>query len=723
MRCAAHLPRPTAAVLVLSVWAMAHADPPRTEWPIEPAASDHPISATFDYIDNSGTIAFHDGVDIHADAYLDRAYRADPTAPYVRVTVGGTITRKDLTPTSVGCWVDIDSGTAIYTYGHLACDQYHPSFPDRGQPVTAGTPIARIVDWGERCTSGYRHDHLHYRVKEAGVIYSAAATLAPLGAGEPPLLGYGKFRSNAAEPWVEDHDVIHLCKDQPSVADDTTVSWVCLDRVSPNSPTCVPTGGSGPLDAIVQIRSEHPVGQSGPLQGRMIAPRRVQYRICGEADPGCAWPDSQVLDLGVIETSWGPTEARAFYSRRRPFVSNDNYCCDETFWIVPTNVKAVSPRNKPDATGRWDPTSIADGHYTLAVRVEDHAGLSATATLPVCVNNGSCHPKLTVRDCASDDGSEPSPCDLGRNSPDIIVNGGTPDEGSVVVGSNHVRVCMTNVGCERFDPSDAVGVELDWIGATPAVPFTAPATPSPIPMTPVSSLHARDGTILSGPWSTQDERCLDTSLVVPAGGSTYGILVARVSAMRPGSPADHPVTTPSADLDNNRAQALLGSPPVSPFMAPGEDTIEVWLDACEIPCPRDLEVLVLPAEGAGAEPFRADLHLPPGVTFRSASAGLVGAAQVDARGSASVRWGALPERSDVEAWAVVGGIPIGAPIRVRGVHVARRAPLRLVLSTTSAGRRPLRLELVVRDLRDPESGGGTLAGQVRIPVVLGQVDR
>ena len=561
-------------------------------WPLEdvppnpPPIGDNPdrqLLATFEYCFDSefDTSYIHDGIDIPAAPRLIPGSPENANAPWVIAIEAGTVEDYQPNTQDQRNYLRVrDAAGNILEYMHLTLftHDFH-----LGDPITAGEELGRVDCWQE-CGGGCAYSHVHFTVFDnQGLVVSPFHLVGPLNDTEPPV--------------IED---LKICPDQ---GDCDSVGAAC--GVPPKS--CLPVDRTQ-LDIVSELYDKHSAGHSASI-GDRIAPRLISWRACDESLPDCKW--NQFLDLDTVALGWtmkpasSPTKVsiEPLFDLTGTCASSGDYCTmdGERFRYVVTNVNA---QGNPDTTGAWDARNLPSGHYTVAVSATDYGDNTTVRSVPVCLHDvsGECKTtKLTVRDCEGDNGAEPSECDVGWLSPDIIENpdaSGNPGSAVVAGSPNTIRVCATNTGCASISGDDHVSFALDWAITTASVPYPVGAiggvaVPETTGLT-AKDLTKRDGSApANADWAVGEERCTDLKWTPSAGG--HVCLVARVA-----HGTDVPTPGPAVSLDNNRAQhnLVLGDgTPLSPT---------AWYSDVEF------EVSPLPTEYARSVVIQVDPDLVTG---------------------------------------------------------------------------------------------------------------
>jgi hypothetical protein len=405
-----------------------------------------------------------------------------------------------------------------------------------GTIVPDGAKIAQVEQWERPCPDplggpDVYPDHLHFEVKdcESGLLVNPATVVAPYGATDPPTI---------VEWHLAHDDASYAPSDHWSVFPGPDVAGTCTAVV-------------GNVDMLVRYETRHRPDLL-PRNGDNLGARFVRWRACGGADPNCAWREA--YDWATMNDHWATpnTYTEWAYSKRQTYDTKSSYVCgDDVFYAIPTNWMRESAGEPilPYAKGAWV-TSAAELptadelHVTSAVEVEDLAGMATTKTLPVCMGPRK-FPKLLIRDCDADDGSEPSACAIFTDSPDILLEA-APSGSST---PTQAKVCMRNIGSGAIDAGSSVVIHAEATGTGAIAPCAAlDATLS----VPVATMKNRaGGWVGASDWGPGEERCA-TQPWPPSPGGLGKLACSRVivAVRRKG---DTPNTYPSVLFDNNRA--------------------------------------------------------------------------------------------------------------------------------------------------------------------------
>jgi murein DD-endopeptidase MepM/ murein hydrolase activator NlpD len=543
----ARFPSFASAFLLGSIGATLAAPWPLRDRQTVTTSVDGEVLATFEFKTEGGANYMHEGIDIAAVPKSK-----DPNAPVVIAVVDGTVVDVKNVANSYDNYVKVE-GTDGNCYLYLHLDGITVG---TGASVSAGKPLGDVFAW-PWCTTNY--DHLHLEISKPGdacVPDSGVFTSALIA----PLTQLESVANDDSPPVVED---IAVCTDGGDC------DGLGVAGCDPTPATCLDVT-KGRLDIVAEIQDLYGT-RFVRTAGDPIAPETIEWRACSEAAPDCD-PWNPFLDLKTMDPLWIDRSLQKavgpLFDNLGSCVSSGAYCADsqscppaadfcsktgERFRYIVTNVDGSG---KPSSSGSWDTSTLASGHYTVAVAAVDYEGNRGARSVPVCLHDPeSCLAKLTVRDCEGDNGAEPSACDLGWLSPDIIENpdaAGNPGSAVVAGSANTVRVCATNTGCAPIPGDDHVSFALDWAITTASVPYPVGTIGGvAVPDTPgltVKDLTKRDGSApASTDWPVGEERCTDLKWTPSAGG--HVCLVVRVA-----HGSDAPTPGPAAALDNNRAQ-------------------------------------------------------------------------------------------------------------------------------------------------------------------------
>jgi len=338
-------------------------------WPIEPITIEHPIGNSFGELNQYYSYCLHTGVDILGTPRFtsDDDNDEDPTAPWVCVTVSGTVSEVffDDADTSEYHGLTIkDEYGRFYRYWHLEHRSFHSNFTvadNNRKQVTAGDQIAKLVrfDINNDC----EFHHLHYELQEDDNYHNPLASLTPHRDTNLPEIG-GIF-----------------------VAEDNSMAWSQFQEDSQRACTIV----NGKVDIIVKYRDRDDVGST--LRGtKTLGVYNLWWRACPDSDPDCPWLNTRAFDN--MNISWGPGgikavfKATSLYSIRPPFISDmDPYHCTSDTWLyaIVTNFS----QDEPDPVGNWSTTTVCDGNYTISVKAIDFArNETPPYSIKICVQNG-----------------------------------------------------------------------------------------------------------------------------------------------------------------------------------------------------------------------------------------------------------------------------------------------------------------------------------------------
>jgi len=474
-------------------------------WPVEPADQEHPIGNNLGefWIGSQGPYQ-HTGLDILATPY------PDPAAPWVVATVAGEVTWvNDSDMTGLSNLIRVKDANGIeYRYQHLAFGTFLAKFAGpflAGRTVIAGEQLARVAPFG--CAA---YSHLHYDLLQDTAKYlNPLARIVPNPDGVPPRVLDIGLAARGSLPWSE--------------------------FAPPAKNACTVVNGN--VDIIAQLNDRDDAGSTLIGAGN-VGVHHLRWRVCPDGTPVCSnWNDTHPFD--DMPKAWdrsGNTATPKQFSTTPDWVSTADACSnevDKTFSVV-TGL----------ASG-WNTTTSPDGSYTVSVEATDFSGNKTTSTAHACVQNGTaCTTDLTIRDGDNDHGATPfldSPFWL---SPDIKVNRGTVDEDrNIKVGRvNVVEVQVQNTGSCTLPVATTYNVCLGWSPPSDSVPHPLPAS---------QTVDCQPQVVAGADWLPGTGRLTSFSWTPAAGSLPLGdnSLVAWSDL-----PADPVQSTPSAPLDNNRAQ-------------------------------------------------------------------------------------------------------------------------------------------------------------------------
>ncbi|MDA8078115.1 MAG: hypothetical protein M0Z79_04165 [Nitrospiraceae bacterium] len=546
-------------------------------WPIEAMGSEHPIGNSFGEFQDFSGVYQHTGIDILETPKFQADGTQDPAAPWVRATVGGTVSQLgDAASTAYnGTTIQGTDGTT-YRYWHLEHSSYDPSYVtnfNNGTAVAAGGRIAQLVRWG--CN----YHHLHYDLTNGGNYLNPMADITPNPDPDAPEIGGIFFAQDNSNPWVQ------------------------LQPVSPGACTVV----SGAVDIIAQIRDRDNAGST--LAGAAtVWVRNVRWRACPDSNPDCPWQNTFVFDnMPTANGSGGNAASAAYFSNRAPWDSSSDYCSATWIYSVVTNFVGGSP----NAAGTWDTSAIPNGSYSVSVEATDFAGNVRVSSVRACVQNTpACTTELTIRDAADDNGAIPYPGGNWWESPDITANPGTPDEDhNINVGAaNPIQVRVWNYGSCNLAAGTTYNVCLGWALPSGTVPYPLPAG---------QVIGCTLETVPGGGFPVGTNR-VTTYTWTPASGSVplgHHCLVAWVDTAQ-----DSVANTPAVNWDDNRAQQNITFKAAPAPGAPGYSSF--WIYPQEMIKERSLE---LTFKNSGPKPGLREVkvHVPPGVTVKRVVGGQI----------------------------------------------------------------------------------------------------
>jgi hypothetical protein len=559
-----------AAVLILPLTAVG-----QHGWPIEPTNADHPMGNSFGEYEGD----LHTGIDIMEPPMYDSVGVEDPAAPWVAVTVAGTINRFEDDASSLYNFTAVDADDpadpAVYDYGHLEHGSYHVDYEDAyndGNPVAAGDRIAKIVRWGN-CD----FHHLHHEIQiPGGNFISPLADITPNPDPDPPEV------------------------DGLYVAQNNTNPWVAFNPVAGSACTVV----SGLADIIVKTRDFDDAGSSlGDIL--ILGFHDVRWRACPDSDPDCPWIGTHRFDTTPSGTA---TLASRFFSSASPWQSYSGYCGDGWYYPVVTNFVAGAA----DTAGAWDTAAAGDDSYSVSAEVSDFAGNTTVISRRACVQNtATCTAELVVRDATDDLGGIPYPGSNWWLSPDITANPGTPDQ-DVNINldtPNPIDVRVWNYGSCDLVAGTTYDVCLGW-----GLPSGSVAHPLPA----AQQIGCQTETVAAGGWAVGSSQTTTftwtpASATVPDG---HHCLIAWVDM----PPDDSVQNTASVKWDDNRAQQNIT---FTPAPGPGDSvSSSFWIIPQRMFKKRDVE-LTLRYSGNRPTLSKVRLHVGPGLAVDNIIGGVL----------------------------------------------------------------------------------------------------
>jgi hypothetical protein len=348
-------------------------------WPLEPTGQDHPLGSTHgELMIVADGLYQHNGIDVLATACKNpcdeceepcggpapadpsAAPPADAFAPWVVVTVGGTVKWLDNQPNNKynNTKIDAADGVTQYKYYHLAYDTFDTDFVlayknrTRGGNVASGARIAKVHPW----SCGF--DHLHY---ERGLIDANGITTLI-----NPLLQITP-NPDLIAPDIFD---IHLANHND---DDTRWS-----EITKTPPAC--TVVQGKVDIVAHLRDRDDAG-STLLGATNVGVYDLRWRACHDNTPDCNWNSTHAFkDMPPEWEKPKNSSTLLHFSLKAPWESTANECShsvNQTFMVPSSH----SP------TGSWDTTDGPDGEYTVSVEASDIAGNRTVQSILVCVQN------------------------------------------------------------------------------------------------------------------------------------------------------------------------------------------------------------------------------------------------------------------------------------------------------------------------------------------------
>ena len=308
-------------------------------WPMEPVDEAHPIGNSggeFQYYPGYWGPYFHTGIDIVVD-------NPAPSGPYVLTKDTGKVDNvtypgPDCPSNESGLQLSFggpNNGTT-QVYAHLNCpvtDPVRTAFVNRTD-LPAGTEVAQVIEWPE-CD----YHHLHFETWDMS------------GAVEPVLKLFPR------------HD-----KDFPVVEN---ISFTQNGSTIEDFPPPVVTV-KGKVDIVAQAYDRQFVT---PTQNHKTGVLKIRYQV-SDATTGNVVKTGKTIDFSTIADS---SKTTVLFRTAGDFVSSSDYCGDERYYYVVTNVDDNNPANFAEEFA-WDTTKHRDGDYRVEVRAWDassNAGLKA----------------------------------------------------------------------------------------------------------------------------------------------------------------------------------------------------------------------------------------------------------------------------------------------------------------------------------------------------------
>lgn len=610
-------------------------------WPIAPSNSEHPIGNSFGEFQDFGGVYQHTGIDILGTPQFTSSGAQDPSAPWILVTVSGTVNQlSDIASTLYNGTTIQGTNGVDYRYWHLQNGSYDPTYVNNfnnGTNVAAGDQIARVVRW----TCDYHH--LHYDLESGTNYLDPLADITPNPDPDTPEIDAIEFAQDNSNPWIQ------------------------LNPASPGGCTVV----SGQVDIIVKLRDQDNAGST--LAGaNTLWVHNLRWRACPETNPNCTWQDTHAFNN--MPTAWGTqgnASSAAYFSNRTPWDSDSNYCATTWIYGVVTNFVGGAP----NANGNWDTTTVADGSYTISVEATDFAGNVTTYSTRVCVQNGlGCVTEMTIRDAEDDSGAIPYPGDVWWSSPDITANPGTADEDhNINVGmANPIEVRVWNYGGCDIAGGTTYEVGLGW--------------GKPAALLPESQVIGRiTETVPAGGWPIGASRVTTftwtpSSDDVPLG---HNCLVAWVDTQQDGI-----ANTTSINWDDNQAQQNITFQNAAPSGIPHYSSF--WIHPQKEIEKRSIE-LIFHHSGKKSVIKDARLHISPGLIVKRVIGGHVlggykGEKPIDPcaqdrRGLCNDICLSWDKAAKMGCTLVIGGIDPYGRLLLEGISVKK--PVRLILEIFS----------------------------------------
>jgi hypothetical protein len=249
----------------------------------------------------------HSGIDILGAPMYQSNGTENPSAPWVRVTVGGVVEDLiDIPNTNQNFATIRDANGVVYRYEHLEHNSYAQTFRDSHDNQTIaveGSPIAKLYRWND-CD----YHHLHYETEGNAKFLNPLASIVPHQDGEIPQIVSISFAVNNSGS--------------------NSNSWVPLNTIDPQGCTVV----SGGVDIIADIRDRDRAGSNHPGTETLWV-YKIRWRACPESNPDCPWNNTYSFNDMPVSWNDGNNEwTSAYFSVNSPWISDSDYCQKRALW-------------------------------------------------------------------------------------------------------------------------------------------------------------------------------------------------------------------------------------------------------------------------------------------------------------------------------------------------------------------------------------------------------
>ena len=298
-------------------------------WPIENRSLAHPIgNSGGEFQQYTGAPYFHTGIDIVSD---DPA----PGGPFVLNNRSGTIVLSEVGPTSLYNGVTLSVGDAsgsTQKYWHLDSASIQQAVRDADANNTvlpAWTQVSRLVDW-----TACSYHHLHFETCDNTGCTEPVLALRPRSDTNGPVIVDVQFTNDGSTSTF------------PSGFPDTVVS--------------------GRVDIVARAYDRQ---FTTATQNHKTGVLRIGY-VVEDLNTNVVVHTGATIDFSTI-----PSDATAstLFRLAAPYASNSDYCADEQYFYVVTNVDPANATSFGEGFA-WDTTAHPNGRYRVRVTATDQSG-------------------------------------------------------------------------------------------------------------------------------------------------------------------------------------------------------------------------------------------------------------------------------------------------------------------------------------------------------------